>query len=553
MEPIEEPLAQEPSTPEVKPTKKPDALQFRLSKKVLWWSGVVLVVLVLAFFTWHNKWYAPVYAHFNSGTISLKVKEGDKFPLEGATVVVQGTSYTTDSSGKITIARILKGAYTAKASKDGYTSTEQSFTVKRGDNDMVLISLNKVPEKRYTISGAIQDTVSGKPLLDVEATLAGTTKHTNPNGEYSFPNLAPGDYKLILSKAGYLGKELQLTIKTADISSPTVPLVPTGQVIFVSNRDGGKRALYVANYDGSGQQQFVPPQSGGEDYGQTVSPDNKWVVFSSTRDQAKTPYGQVLAKLYIVARDGSGIKKLNDDLNHSSLLWSPNSRYLYYQAYTSVAQNQQVQRFYDVSKGTVFDLGEDSASQVVFDSTGTSVAYVISTYGEDGKTTYTNRVKTLNLQSGERKTLVTKDGNSFNNLTYANGDKAVAYDVTIDSTRHRYVVTTDSAQESEVSVPTEDTRVYLFSPDGKTKVFRENRDGKEDIFLVKADGSEEKKLTSLGVVNTHIPMVWDESGRYLTFAVTREGENALYVLALAGGDPKKVVDFYADNNYPGYY
>lgn len=561
MESVEEPSVQPNDQPEVSETavvekasvtpEKTKNSTVKVSKKLLWWSIAAIVIIVLGLSIWRFKWYAPIYAHFESGSISLKVKEGDKFPIEGAKIVLNGTTYTTDSNGKITVAAILKGSYKAHVTKDGYTPVDQAVTVRRGDNELVLIALTKIPEKLYSVGGIIQDEVSGKTVVDVQITLAGSSKQSNPNGEFSFTAIAPGDYKLILSKAGYLDKELPVTVKDSDVSNPTIPLVPSGQVIFVSNRDG-KRALYTANYDGSDQKQFVTPQNGGEDYGPTLSPDKKWVVFSSSRDQVKTPYGDVLAKLYIASRDGKTVKKVSDDVGVSSLMWSPDGHYVYYTAYTTPAETTTVQRFYDVSKGSTFDLGDASVSQVIFNSTGSTVAYTTSVYG--GGSDYTNTLKLLTLATGERTTLASKTGPAFSNISFIDSNRSVAYELVQATTRHRYEVEISTLHEVEAALlTTNDQHVYVLSPNGKQKAFLENRDGKEDLFLVDLDGKNEKRLTSLGVANVHIPVVWDESGKYLTFAVKREGENALYVVSTDGGDPKKVVDFYDDQTYPAYY
>jgi Tol biopolymer transport system component len=551
MESVEEPPVAKPSESVATAEKNSATVQVKVSKKLLVWSGILLALVVLGICTWKFKLYMPVYAHFESGTISLKVKEGDKFPIEGAKITFNDTIYTTDSNGKVTITGILRGDYNAHVVKDGYTPLDQKVTIKRGDNDLQLFALTKIPEKLYSINGIIQDEVSGKTLVDVQVALSGTSKQTNPNGEFSFTKIAPGDYKLILSKAGYLDKELPVSISSADVSSPNIILVPSGQVIFVSNRDG-KRALYIANYDGSNQRQFVAPQNGGEDFAPTISPDNKWVMFSSTRDQVKTPYGDMLSKLYIVSRDGLTLKKVGEEVGHSSVIWSPDGRYIYYTAYVDAAQTKLVQRFYDVSKSSVFDLGDTSVNSMTFNSTGTTVAYAISVINSTSD--YTNTLKTLTLATGERKNLMAKVGPAFTNISFLTGDAAIAYEIYGVGNSHRYNVNIASATETEVPlVKNPDTRVYKTAPNGKLKAFLENRDGKEDLFVVNADGSNEKRLTTLGVANAKIPLVWDESGKYITFGLKREGENALYIGALDGGNPKKVVDFSDDQNYPAYY
>jgi len=538
----------EKSTEEAAPKS---AVQFRISKKVLWIGLVILVVAVLGLVTWKLRWVQKTVAWYNRGTIALKVKEGDTYALEKATIQIAGATYTTDASGKVQINRITAGSYTVHVTKDGYTPVDKSVKVKRGENDLVIISMDKVPDKLYTIHGFIKDYVSDQSVVDVQVTLGDTNKHSNPAGEFSFDGLKAGDYKLILSKAGYLSKDMTISIKDTDPDTAKVVLVPSGQVLFTSNRSG-QRALYVSDFDGSNRHLFVNPQNSGEDFGPSFSPDNKWVAFYSTRDQIKNSYGSTLGRLYIASRDGKTLAKASDDYDQWGVLWSPNGRYIFFNGYTDNSESKSVQRFYDTQKNSTFDLG-DSGSNIVFSPDGTQVLYTVSNYGETSPGVYTNYLKLLTIASGERRTLIKKDGNSFTDLGFSTNGKKVYYDVVDQNARKRFEVDVVSAAEQTVSLPTESTRTYILSPDGNTKAFIENRDGKTDLFIVDAQGNNEKRLTTLGTLTSVMNPTWDDTGRYVTFAVQREGENALYVVALAGGDAKKVTDFTFSQATPNYY
>lgn len=523
-------------------------------RRALIWSGVITaLIFVGGILAWNLGWYQAAVDRYNTGSIAIKVKEGDKFAVEGAEILVNGSRYTTDSTGKVSVAAIVAGVYPVSVTKDGYTPAKADMTVVRGENELFFINVEKVPDKLFILSGSVKDYVSGLPLTDVQVTIGSKSHKTDAAGGYSFEKMAAGEYTLTFSKSGYAEKQAIATVTDAALVVDATEIVPKGQIIFVSNREGGKRGLFVTNYDGSDQKVFVPRAGEGEDYGQSISPDGKWVVFSSTRDGIKNTYGNSVARLYIVARDGTGLKKVNDDISHSELRWSSHSRFLYYRAFSDSSESTTVFRFYDTQKNNVLDLGETGISEVAFSTDGNSVIYTLSKYAESGQPVYTNYLKFFNIATGDRNTFVTKIGNPFSSPTFTKDDKSIEYEQLVENIRKRYRMATLTLTEAEISLPAEDSKVYWPSPDGNLKAFLDVRDGKRDLFLVDKDGKNEKRLSKLGVVNQYLPLSWDDTGRYITFAVTREDENAIYIVSLDGGDPKKVTDFSAGSGYPGYY
>lgn len=547
----------ETPTSDLKPKRKK-----RRWLKVLGGIGLALVILAAA--AWYFKWYQPLLDQYNASTVTIKVKEGDTYVIEGAVVKVDGKQLTTDTNGKVTLSNIVAGTYTATITKDGYTDATQTLTLHRGDNDPVYVAMTKLPPKVYAVKGFVQDYVSGQPIANVQVTLASKTVTTDPSGAYTFEKVAPADIKLTLSKSGYLDKEQDITVSNADITTPKIPLVPTGSVIFVSNRDG-KRSLYASNYDGSNQHLFVEAKNGVENFSASLSPDASTVLFTSTEDKIQSSYGTDLGKLYIATVDGKNVRKVNDDLALDfGPIWSPNGKYVFFNGYTNAQMNQSVYRVYDVAKSSVIDIGE-AAYGITFSPDSSTIAYYVNgsedrpttTTQPDGSVTttstkvYLTMLKTLNMVTGERKTLAKRE-QGISSIAFGSDSKTVSYEVVIDGNRHRFEVSMGDGTEKEVAVTNPSTRVYYPSPDGNSKAFMEERDGKKDVFVVDKNGNNEKRLTSLGVVVDQHALVWDDGSDYLTFAVHREGEDALYVVSLNGGDPKKIADYYSDSQR-GYY
>lgn len=557
-EPVIKPL--ESSKGDIFPSEKDLKEKRKRRKKLLLkiGAGLLVVLIVLGLAAWQLKWYQSALDWYNRASVSIKVREGDTFAIEGAKVSFLGKEYITDANGKVNINGAVAGTAEAVVTKEGYLEAHQNISLKRGNNDLQTISMTKEPEKAYAVKGFVQDFASGQPIADVQVTLGSKTVLTDPSGAYTFEKVAPGDVKLTFSKAEYVNKELPVTVVDADIATAKVPLVPAGQVVFVSNRDG-KRALYAANYDGSEQRIFVQPKNEGEDFSPNFSPNTSSIAFSSTRDKIKSVYGNDLAKLYLVDASGKEPKKVAEDVAQEfAPIWSPDSNFLYFSAYSSAKLDKSVYKVYDVKKGTLTDLGE-SAYNVVFSPISTVIAYYVNTSENrsaetvqpDGSTlttattVYLNELKTLDLLSGERKSLAKRE-QGMSEIRFSSDGKAVSYEVVVDGVRRRYQVTLADGKESEVPVLAVTKRSYVASPKGDLLAFIEERDGKKDLFIVDKDEKNEKRLTNVGVVNELEAPVWAQGSAYLTFAVRREGENALYLVSVLGGEPKKITDFYSE-------
>src|ERR1035437_9543445 len=85
-----------------------------------WLLGIVVVLGVGAGVAYKFKLYRPILDQYNQSAITIKVKEGDTFVLEKATVAINGKTYTTDADGKVNVSGVVAGTYKVLVSKDGY-------------------------------------------------------------------------------------------------------------------------------------------------------------------------------------------------------------------------------------------------------------------------------------------------------------------------------------------------------------------------------------------------------------------------------------------------
>jgi outer membrane cobalamin receptor len=107
------------------------------------------------------------------------------------------------------------------------------------------MTIPALAQQTSTISGIISDSSSGETLIGVTIRIVsdGVTKrgtYTNKFGFYSLPNLAPGQYNLIMSSVGYESKSLTIRVQEKDIRLDAIlnqSVKRTKEVTVSANRD----------------------------------------------------------------------------------------------------------------------------------------------------------------------------------------------------------------------------------------------------------------------------------------------------------------------------
>jgi hypothetical protein len=136
------------------------------------------------------------------GTITGKVTDSDSHdPIAGATILYDGGSTTTNSSGNYTIAGIPAGGQSLIASADGYNSSSaQAVTVPA--NDSVTANITLEPKPSY-IAGEVIDGLTGQLVEGAAVSTTGANTTTDSFGRYQL-FVPPGTYNLAVSKTGYI-------------------------------------------------------------------------------------------------------------------------------------------------------------------------------------------------------------------------------------------------------------------------------------------------------------------------------------------------------------
>lgn len=452
------------------------------------------------------------------------IDAGSGDPIPGATVTLDDESYTTNSDGLARIRTFTTGTADVSVSRDAYVSTQASLDLRFGRKvtNEVRLELAKTAQ---TKSFTVRDGISERPVANALVRLGDGTD-VKADGE--------GKVDLVFTDHG------SITVRADDYRDfgastetlgDSVSLVPSGDVIVVSNRDRGLRGLYRASLDGSEVTPLVAREGQGEDYAPLRSPDGSLVAFISTRAGLKDSYGNIQGQAYLVRADGTGLKKLSDSVNPEGMKWSPTGRYLYW---VDVPQGEHdILKRYTVSSGQVATLFTHPAiyGDFTLSDDGTRIAFMAATDPNRSATLWVANV----------------DGSNAKSTTYAaspyhfNRDGNVEFTSYVDNGRKAFVLFADSGVVQESQRELDDTERYVASPDGGTRAFVSTRDGKSNLYLLSRDDTE-AQLTTLGAVSASPAPYWIQNGRYVVFAVQSPAETALYLVSPAGGTAKKITD-----------
>ncbi len=140
-------------------------------------------------------------------------------PIPGATIQVRNSfivvaTSITDSNGGYNFPNLAPDTYTVTASAPDYQRQAQSASVTSNQVTVVNFALISNPG---TISGTVTDAITTNPIPDTTvAVFQGSTlidsALTDVNGNYTIPDLAPGDYTVLAIAQGYQAAFLAETV-----------------------------------------------------------------------------------------------------------------------------------------------------------------------------------------------------------------------------------------------------------------------------------------------------------------------------------------------------
>lgn len=508
--------------------------EIRVSKRGALIVLLVVVAVVAGWMTWQTRAYRSVWRLVAPATIDITVKAADtNQPLiDAATMVLElnSATYKADGTGKITIPKLYVGRVSLYTSSAGYATAYNEVRLKRGQNALE-VALERELGLRVTVNGEVRDAVDGSLLADVAVKTEFGTATSDGEGHFSIANVPVGKLTVEASKAGFRTNTTELDV--SEDGSAWLSLTPEGFVAFISNRDSGKRALYRASYDGQDVAKIVERVGDTEDYGAVMAPEGDNIAFLSTRAKRQgSDATEYAPELYLVHKDGSGLKRVSEHYDISSVGWSADGRFLAWVGYEEVSGRRSSHLFaYDVRSQDVRRIDQTNGfdGYYYFTPRGAGISWRMGSYNAEEPAP---GLYYQNLSGGDA-VRITDRANAYLSRFSENGTDVVYYYYD-ESDAHRYVTFNVKTGESTDYAPKPGSQSQpqrVASPDGKRVAYLAERDGQTDVYLADPNGGNERRLTTIGAAVS--PITWDKTGRYIVFTVRRDGETALYVTGVA--------------------
>lgn len=501
-----------------------------------WWVGGSVLVLLVGL---GGVWASPLGDRIQPARVTVQVREaGTGVAVVGARVTVATADVTTSEAGDTELLSLPSGALDVSVVAVGYTSTTVPVTLARGSNEPLLIELAKVTKPLVSAQGTVVDYVTRSPLAGVTVRVAGKEVTTDAAGGFTVADLAEGTYRLQISQPTYVSLEEQVEVGAEPKVLGVRALVPQGDVVVASNRSG-KRALYLVGFDGSVPRRFAGADVG-EDFAPQSSPSLQKVAFLSNRDQVRLPYGGIGNRLYIANKDGGQVNRVGEDTGVSKMVWAPDSATLFYTSADGVDFQKYVSRIVRPDTMRVNTLPDGPTYDPVFRPDGRYLYYSVSVAipATEEVAAYTEyRLYQYDVVQANAEVLV-RTQNEYINVETVSADEVTfkQYKAT-GEVRKSYRFKDGSL--SEIGLAGAAPRAYVTTPYRNEKLFVDERDGRQDVYRLLADGSEKRVTVTGGVAPLPSPLV-DATGRYVVYAVSLNGETALYAIGIDGGEVRKL-------------
>lgn len=523
------------------PKEKPTVVdvKFTLTKKkkiILAACGVLILILAAFSAIWFTDLKYQVFgAFFKASTQIIVTDSKTSQPIEGATVKLDDQSRKTDKQGKVTLQNIHFGKQTLEVTKEAYKDFERGEVIFFGSNELGPVKLEGAG---IPISFIVKNSITGLPVQGAIITVSKNSVKTSSLGTAIVNVLPGGGVKgaAKITKDSFISGSLSFSV--VQTTTPySITLTPEGKTYFLSNRSG-KIDLYESNLDGTEQKVILHATGSEEEYttGINISPDNKWIAFTSSRDGARGTDGNLLPYLYLISTETKSFSKINGDQNITVYGWVDN--YLIFSTSNGKygAGGNAKLLSYDTSSKKQTELVNTTSLQFV-----NPVGGVIF-YGLPESSPDVGLFKISPDGSGKKQIK-----NVLIYYAYETSKTAITFS---DSSNnyYSYDLASDTLTKLDGKPASLKDKDYIYSGTKLKTAFVDFRDGKNDLFVADSQGANEKQLTTIGSVTYPVRWIGDE---YIIFRVSRTGENADYVIGVAGGDAKKIVDVFEMQGY-GY-
>ena len=279
----------------------------------------------------------------------------------------------------------------------------------------------------------------------------------------------------------------------------------------------------------------------------TVEPDR--VAFISTRNEDEA------ADIYLMAADGSDVRRVTFDFNAYSPKWSPDGRRLVFEIPGSgiYATSDDGEGTTAIVRSSFAISGVGTPVEPAWSPDGNSIAFVSRSFafGPESFSSVSRDIYVADV-NGERVTQLTNTpGAAEYAPSWSPDGKMIVYDRTVPATRGDiWIMNADGSGQRELFATDENESYPSFSPDGSKIVFSSSRDGDSEIYVMDVTGEGLRKLTG----NTYADWAphWSADGSQIVFSSDRSGNDEVFVMSADGTDEAALTDDDATDRSPAW-
>ena len=189
-----------------------------------------------------------------SYSVNFTVTNGTN-SISSATVVFNGSTYTSDTNGKISISGIENGTYNYTVSATGYDDATGTISVNNADvSENVILSAST-----YEITFTITDGTN--VIANAGISFNGTTYTSDANGQAIISNVANGSYSYTVTAIGYKDAIGTITANNAHVSESVIMTIKTYSVSF-NDWDGTALKTETVEYGKNATAPIAPTRTG---------------------------------------------------------------------------------------------------------------------------------------------------------------------------------------------------------------------------------------------------------------------------------------------------
>ena len=279
----------------------------------------------------------------------------------------------------------------------------------------------------------------------------------------------------------------------------------------------------------------------------TIEPDR--VVFISTRDEG------ALERIFLMAADGSDVRRLSFGYHAHTVRWSPDGRRIVFEAPGSgiYAASDDGERPTAIVTSSFARGGVGLPVEPAWSPDGNSIAFVSRAFSfGPGFLPGLRRDIYVTDVNGERITQLTNTpGAAEYAPSWSPDGKMIVYDRTVPATRGDiWIMNADGSGQRELFSTDENESYPSFSPDGSKIVFNSSRDGDSEIYVMDVTGEGLRKLTG----NTYADWAphWSADGTQIVFTSDRSGNDEIFIMSADGTDEAALTDDDASDRAPAW-